>query len=105
MQLTGVYFKTCMKGQQTALSWLGRDPSRAPKRCYGRSGERTRSAELPFVTTRLQAWAAPEPNYTIYYDFGRAADRVKATGDEGIDRTLPSRPAPSDPTISRAPRA
>jgi hypothetical protein len=57
----------------------------------------------PFSITR-----SPGPlrhQQCLYHDFGGAADRGKATGDEGIDRTSPSRPAPCDPTISRAPRA
>src|SRR4051794_3411890 len=46
------------------------------------------------------------PNYADLYDFGGAADRGKTTGDDGGGgRASPSRPAPTGPTISRAPRA
>jgi len=54
----------------------------------------------------VAALAAPEPNYADLYDFGGAADRGKTTGDDGGGgRASPSRPAPTGPTISRAPRA
>src|SRR3954468_6933736 len=104
MQLTGVYFKTCMKGQKTALSWLGRILLEPPSGAT--AGQVNARGALNYRLSPRACRPGPLRNpTTVYYDFGGAADRVKATGDEVIDRATPSRLAPSDPTISLAPRA
>jgi hypothetical protein len=92
-----------MKGQQTALSWLGLILLERPSGAT--AGQVNARGALNYRLSPRACRPGPLRNpTTVYFDFGGAADRGKTKGGDGIDRASPCRPKPSDPTISRAPR-